>query len=162
MTEATKHKLETIVGITFESLLSIEDDRMGGDIGDLSKLRPNHIVKLAKELQEDMPNIFLLLANKLVEATNDSEDVILFNHETGASFIGTMSDYNEDTGIAQFTDVFTIHGDYIADTMDYDVAHHLQVLKYSDVLVPNDIAEIDYDSFLMRLDSDDYEYSDTF
>lgn len=162
MTEATKHKLETIVGITFESLLSIEDDRIGGDIGDLSKLRPNHIIKLAKELQEDMPNIFLLLANKLVEATNDSEDVILFNHETGASFIGTMSDYNEDTGIAQFTDVFTINGDYIADTMDYDVAHHLQVLKYSDVLVPNDIAEIDYESFLMRLDSDDDEYSNPF
>ena len=148
MNAQTQHKISSLMGVFLEMI--IEDQRGDWDsneILDLTRpLKIPHLLQLAREVEEVIPNIWKILAKYIVNTLRDEYDVYVFLKDDRL-FIGERVGYNEEEGIMYFERVIAENGERFEE-MEFNLAEALQGFRsemIDHLIEANDTAEWDYD-----------------
>ena len=148
MNAQAQHKISSLMGVFLEMI--IEDQKGDWDsneILDLTRpLKIPHLLQLAREIEEVIPNIWKILAKYIVNTLRDEYDVYVFLKDDRL-FIGERVGYNEEEGILYFERVIAENGERFEE-MEFNLAEALQGFRsemIDHLIEANDTAEWDYD-----------------
>lgn len=146
MTDQVKHKLSTLIGVFLQMTIAEQNDEDVWEILDIKgRLKIPHIIKLARELEDEIPNIWVVLSQYVIKTLNDSCDTYVFMNGI-CPCIGTL-ETTDDDGNLHFVNVVTENGEKIPNLI-FNLPNALrdfnnEMMHY--LIEPNDIAEWDYD-----------------
>lgn len=146
MTDSVKHKLSTLIGVVLQ--MTIEEQNESIDVCDIldikGPLKIPHLIKLARELEEDVPNIWNILAHYVIKTLHDDEDVYAFMCDH-MGYVGKLDRISND-GTLHFINVVTYEGEEVGE-VNFNLPEALRNFhgtQFNNLIEANETAGWDY------------------
>ena len=162
MTDRTKHKLGTLLAALFEYNLAL--DYGYSDDTHFERITTSHLSALSRELAEEIPSIYKYVSDMIwhfVEDNMDEDNIFRFaiidNHTLFDYYYGKLVNYNYDTGVATFEDVFNHRGEYIGDRVEWSLKEAMQNSHYDFKQLLTVDEDSEYPEWRDRLYNDEWQ-----
>ena len=146
MTDSVKYKLSTLIGVFLQ--MTIEEQNESIDVCDIldikGPLKIPHLIKLARELEEDIPNIWNILAHYVIKTLHDGEDKYAFIYNN-MGYVGSLDKISND-GILHFINVVSYEG-YEVGEIHFNLPEALRNFhgtQFNNLIEANETASWDY------------------